>query len=64
MLYSLQVLAVDGSTAIVTYDAVIHGVEGDEVVVPHYQRLSDVWVKQGEQWRLRFQQATARRPVD
>ena len=64
MLYSIKVLPVDDNTAIVTYDAVIHGYEGDDQVVPHYQHLSDVWVKRSEQWRLRFQQATARRPID
>jgi hypothetical protein len=38
--------------------------EGDDLLAPRYQHLSDVWVKQGDQWRLRFQQATARRPID
>jgi hypothetical protein len=64
MLYDLNVLPIDENAAIVTCDAVIHGTEGDNVLVPHYQHLSFIWVKQGDQWRLRFQQATARRPVD
>jgi hypothetical protein len=63
-LYEFKVLAVDENAAIVTYDAVIHRTEGDDLLAPRYQHFSDVWVKQGEQWRLRFQQATARRPID
>jgi hypothetical protein len=63
-LYNLKVLPVDENAAIVTYDAVIHMTEGDDLLAPRYQHFSDVWVKQGEQWRLRFQQATARRPID
>ena len=63
-LYNLKVLPVDDNAAIVTYDAVIHMTEGDDLLAPRYQHFSDVWVKQGVQWRLRFQQATARRPID
>jgi len=64
MLYSIKVLAVDENAAIVTCDAVVHGTEGDDVIVPHYQHFSYLWVKQEDIWRLRFLQATARRPVD
>ena len=63
-LYNFKVLPVDENAAIVTYDAIIHMTEGDDLLAPRYQHFSDVWVKQGEQWRLRFQQATARRPID
>jgi len=64
MLYNLQILPVNDSATIVTYDAVVHMSEGDDVPAPRYQHFSDLWVKQGEQWRLRFQQSTARRPID
>jgi hypothetical protein len=63
-LYNLKVLSIDDNAAIVTCDAIIHMTEGDDLLAPRYQHLSDVWVKQGDQWRLRFQQATARRPID
>jgi hypothetical protein len=63
-LYNFKVLPLDDNAAIVTYDAVIHMTEGDDLLAPRYQHLSDVWVKQADQWRLRFQQATARRPID
>jgi hypothetical protein len=63
--YNLRVVPVNEETAIVTYDCVIHMPEGDAPgMAPRYQHISDLWVKQGDQWRLRFQQATAARPVD
>ncbi|MFZ0283881.1 MAG: nuclear transport factor 2 family protein [Terriglobales bacterium] len=63
-LYNLEVLPIDENAAIVTFDAIIHQAEGDDLLAPRYQHFSDVWVKQDGQWRLRFQQATARRPID
>jgi uncharacterized protein (TIGR02246 family) len=63
-LYNLRFLPIDDNAAIVTCDSVIHATEGDNILVPHYQHLSFVWVKQADQWRLRFAQATAKRPVD
>jgi len=63
-LYDFKVLPVDENVAIVTYNAVIQMPEGDEGPAPRYQHFSDVWVKQGDQWRLRFQQATAKRSID
>jgi hypothetical protein len=63
-IYNLRVLPVDENAAIVTYDGIIHMPEGDFDVAPRYQYFSDLWVKQGDQWKLRFQQATPRRPID
>lgn len=63
-LYNFKVVALDENAAIVTFDAVIHQPEGDDDLAPRYQHISDVWVKRGEQWRLRFEQSTARRPID
>ncbi len=63
--YNLRVLPVNDEVAVVTYDCVIHMPEGDAPgLAPRYQHFSDVWVKQDDRWRLRFQQATAARPVD
>jgi hypothetical protein len=62
--YNVHVLPVSDTSAIVTYDAVIQEPEGDFDVAPRYQYFSDLWVKQGDQWKLRFQQATPRRPID
>jgi hypothetical protein len=63
-LYDFKVLPVDENVAIVTYNAVIQMPEEDETPAPRYQHFSDVWVKQGDQWRLRFQQATVKRAID
>ena len=63
-LYNFRVLPVDENTAIVSFDAVIQQPEGDNDFAPRYQRISNIWVKQAGQWRLRFQQSTPRRPVD
>ena len=62
--YDFKVLPVEENVAIVTYSAVIQMREEDEGLAPRYQRFSDVWIKQGDQWRLRFQQATAKRSID
>lgn len=63
--YNLRVLPVNDAAAVVTYDCVIHMPEGDAPgLAPRYQHISDLWVKQDEQWRLKFQQSTAARPID
>ena len=63
--YNFRVLPVNDEAAIVTYDCVIHMPEGDAPgMAPRYQHISDLWVKQDDLWRLKFQQATAARPVD
>jgi len=63
--YNLRVVPVNDEAAIVTYDCVIHMPEGDAPgMAPRYQHISDLWVKQGDQWRLKFQQSTAARPID
>lgn len=63
--YNLRVVPVNDEAAIVTYDCVIHMPEGDAPgMAPRYQHISDLWVKQDDQWRLRFQQSTAARPID
>jgi len=45
-------LPLNENAAVVTYNAVLPG-EG-----ARYQHLSNVWVKQGDQWKLKFQQST------
>ena len=63
--YNLRVLPVNDNAAIVTYDCIIHMPEGDAPgMAPRYQHISDLWVQQDDQWRLKFQQATAARPID
>lgn len=58
--YDLQVVQLNDGAAVVTYDVIIRMSRYDEDI-PRYQHISSVWVKQSDQWKLRFQQATAAR---
>lgn len=57
--YDIKVLPLADGAAIVTYDAVVRvpPVE-DQGPPPRYQHFSSVWVKQGDTWKLKFQQTT------
>ena len=64
-LYEPQVAQIDSGTALLTYSAILDMREGDEPgMAPRYQKVSDLWVKQGNDWRLKFEQATPVRPID
>jgi hypothetical protein len=56
--YDVQVVQLNEGAAVVTYDVIIRMARYDEDI-PRYQHISSVWVKLGDQWKLRFQQATA-----
>jgi|SRR5215475_9995696 len=56
--YGIQVVQLNDGAAVVTYDVIIRMAKYDEDI-PRYQHISSVWVKLGDQWKLRFQQATA-----
>jgi hypothetical protein len=56
--YNIQVVPLNEGAAVVTYDAIVRMEHYDDET-PRYQHISSVWVKQGDQWRLKFQQATA-----
>ena len=58
--YAISVIPVGDDAAIVTYDCVVRMMVYDETS-PRYQHISDLWVKQGSEWRLKFQQATPTR---
>jgi hypothetical protein len=58
--YNMKVVALADDAAIVTYDAIVRKApEEDQGPPPRYQHFSSVWVKQGDQWKLKFHQATA-----
>ncbi|MFZ0306917.1 MAG: nuclear transport factor 2 family protein [Candidatus Sulfotelmatobacter sp.] len=58
--YDIKVVALDEAAAVVTYDAVVRVAPAeDQGPPPRYQHFSSVWVKQGDQWKLKFHQATA-----
>lgn len=55
--YDMKVVAAGDGVAIVTYDVVVKvpPVE-DQGPPPRYQHFSTVWVKQGDVWKMKFQQ--------
>ena len=57
-IYNAQVVPLNDSAAVITYDVIVRMVHYDQDT-PRYQRVSSVWVKQGKDWKLKFQQATA-----
>lgn len=59
-LYNIQVVPLNDGAAVVTYDVIVVLVHYDDDT-PRYQHVSSIWVKQGDQWKLKFQQATASR---
>jgi hypothetical protein len=64
-LYEPQAVEIDSGTALLTYNAILDMREGDDPgMAPRYQKVSDLWVKQGDTWRLKFEQATPVRPID
>ena len=64
-LYEPQAVQIDSNAALLTYNAIIDMREGDDPgMAPRYQKVSDLWVKQRNEWRLKFEQATPVRPVD
>ena len=64
LMYQPEVLTVSDTAEIITFNAVVDMPEGDDYLAPRYQRLSDLWVKQGDQWRLKFEQVSAIRHID
>jgi len=56
--YDIQVVGLNDGAAVVTYDVIVRMAHYDDET-PRYQHVSSVWVKQGQDWKLKFQQATA-----
>jgi hypothetical protein len=58
--YDMKVLEISDGVAIVTYDVVFRVPPSeDEGPPPRYQHFSTLWVKQGDVWKMKFQQMTA-----
>ena len=58
--YGMKVVTAGDDAAIVTYDVVLHVPPSqDQGPPPRYQHYSTVWVKQGDAWKMKFQQTTA-----
>jgi len=55
--YDMKVVSLGDSAAIVTYDVVVRVPPSeDQGPPPRYQHFSTVWVKQGDAWKMKFQQ--------
>ena len=63
-LYDAKLVSVDDNAVILTYKGILRQLEGDDVLAPRYQHFSDLWIKQGDQWKLEYRQSTPRRPID
>jgi hypothetical protein len=58
--YEMKVVSLGEGTAIVTYNVVLRvPATEDQGPPPRYQHFSTVWVKQGDIWKMKFQQMTA-----
>jgi hypothetical protein len=60
MPYEMKVISAGDGVAIVTYNVVLRVPPSeDQGPPPRYQHFSTVWVKQGDAWKMKFQQMTA-----
>lgn len=58
--YEMKVVPAGEGVAIVTYNVVLRvPASEDQGPPPRYQHFSTVWVKQGDAWKMKFQQMTA-----
>ena len=58
--YDMKVVSAGEGVAIVTYNVVLRvPATEDQGPPPRYQHFSTVWVKQGDVWKMKFQQMTA-----
>ena len=58
--YDMKVVTAGDGVAIVTYNVVLRvPAAEDQGPPPRYQHFSTVWVKQGDAWKMKFQQMTA-----
>src|SRR4051812_17101003 len=58
--YEMRVVSAGDSAAIVTYNVVYRVPPSeDQGPPPRYQHFTTVWVKQGDVWKMKFQQQTA-----
>jgi hypothetical protein len=58
--YDMKVVMAGDGVGIVTYNVVLRvPAVQDQGPPPRYQHFSTVWVKQGDAWKMKFQQMTA-----
>ena len=60
MPYEMKVIPIGDDAGIVTYNVVLRvPASEDQGPAPRYQHFSTLWVKQGDAWKMKFQQMTA-----
>jgi hypothetical protein len=65
LFYEPQAFRIDGDSILVSYnsamilsDAVLQQLADDNITWPRYCKVSDLWVRQGGEWKLKFEQVT------
>jgi hypothetical protein len=65
LFYSPQAFRIDDDSVIVSYrtaitlsDAALKELAEDNITWPRYSEVSDLWVRQGNDWKLKFEQIT------
>lgn len=65
LFYNPQSLHVDNDSVLVSYntaftlsDAFLSELADDNITFPRYFKVSDLWVRQGGDWKLKFEQIT------
>lgn len=64
MFYNAEAMPVDSDSAILIYNIIVNLPEGDNGLAPRYQKISDLWVRHGGDWQLKFEQSTPLRSID
>jgi hypothetical protein len=64
MFYGPQLTSIDQVSALLTYNLIMDTPESDDGSAPRYQKVSDLWVRQGGEWKLKFEQFTPLRSED
>jgi hypothetical protein len=65
LFYNPQTFQIDNDSILVSYntaitlsDAAMEELVDDNITWPRYSKVSDLWVRQGSEWKLKFEQIT------
>ena len=65
LFYNPQTFPIDNDSILVSYntantlsDAALEELVDDNITWPRYSKVSDLWVRQGSEWKLKFEQIT------
>jgi hypothetical protein len=65
LFYEPQAFRIDNDSVLISYnmaitlsEAAIKQLAEDNLVFPRYSKVSDLWVRQGSDWKLKFEQTT------